>query len=124
MVVEDDEDVRLSIGDFLASEGIAADLAPSGEQALEALRRGPLPDVMLVDLGIPGGMSGEELLRVIRQEEAWACIPVAVMSGVPRSRFEFLPADVYVEKPFDVERLNGAISTLCARRQQAVAAHS
>ena len=122
LVVEDDDDVRASICEFLALEGIEPVAVAGGEEALAALARPPPPDAILLDLGMPG-MGGSELLERIRRQERWADIPVAVMTGFARNRFQYLAgADDYIEKPFDLERLNEAISRLCRRARERRAA--
>lgn len=121
LVVEDDEDVRLSITEFLELEGIEALAAASGTEALRALEEEPLPDVILLDLGMPG-MGGAELLERIREQPRWAGLPVAVMTGFARDRFQYLAGvDEYIEKPFNLERLNQAISALCRRGRRRAA---
>jgi CheY-like chemotaxis protein len=116
LVTEDDPDLRDTICEFLQAEDIEAVAAASGEAAIEALQRGPLPDVILLDLTMPG-VSGTELLARLKAEPRWRAIPVAVMTGFARS-FEYAPAaDEFLEKPFGLERLNEAISSLCRKRQ-------
>jgi two-component system, chemotaxis family, chemotaxis protein CheY len=124
LVVEDDGDLLASISEFLVMEGIEPMLASTGDEALEALRRGPLPDVILLDLGMPG-VSGTELLERLKEEDAWRAIPVAAMSGFARDHFQYLPTpDEYLEKPFDLERLNAALCSLCRRRGEAPSAET
>ena len=119
LVVEDDDEVRESMVDYLVMEDIEAVSAATGDEALATLRRGPRPDVILLDLSLPG-MSGTDLLQRLKEEPAWATIPVAVMSGYPRGRFGYVPpASEYLEKPFDLDRLNEAISRLCGEAQRA-----
>jgi len=116
LVVEDDEDLLDSIAEFLALEDVEPILASTGVEALQVLERGPLPDAILLDLGMPG-VPGTELLDRLRENAAWRSIPVAVMSGFARDHFRYLPAaDDFLEKPFDLERLNAALSKLCRRR--------
>jgi DNA-binding response OmpR family regulator len=115
LVVEDDPDLRESICEFLRSEGIEAIGAESGDAGLAALQREPLPDVILLDLKVPG-LPGTELLARLKDEPRWAAIPVAVMSGFHRNQFQYAPAaDEFLEKPFDLERLNEAVSSLCRK---------
>jgi CheY-like chemotaxis protein len=62
------------------------------------------------------GMSGSDVLRRIEAEPEWAKIPVALMSGFPRGRFAYAPPAVeYLEKPFNLERLNDVLTKLCAK---------
>lgn len=118
LVVEDDDDLLDSIAEYLVMEGIEPLLASTGDEALAVLRRGPLPDALLLDLGMPG-VPGTELLERLREEPAWKAIPVAVMSGFSRHHFQYRPApDDFLEKPFDLERLNASLSLLCRRRAE------
>ncbi len=115
LVVEDDRDLRASIADLLELEGVRATLAASADEALRLLEGGRLPDVVLLDMSMPG-MSGSELLRHLKQEPSWRRIPVAVMSGFGRSRFEYASmADDYLDKPFSLDRLNEALAALCRK---------
>lgn len=116
LVVEDDTDLRDAIREYLEAEGIEAVEAGTGDAALEALAAEPPPDVVLLDLNIPG-LAGMQLLERIRAEPRWARIPVAVMTGFSRSQFRYAPADEFLEKPFDLAQLNAALSSLCRKAQ-------
>jgi CheY-like chemotaxis protein len=117
LLVEDEPDILAVLGDMFEEEGIRTSRASTAEQALALLRGGLRPDLVLADLGLPG-MTGDELLAVLDQDEAWRDIPVAVMTG-DRAGFEELRrigADEVLHKPFSLERLNEVMARLCARR--------
>ena len=78
LVVDDEPDVTLFLSDALASRGYRTDVAGSGEQALEAIRKSP-PDLILLDLMMPG-MTGWEVLQRLRDSE-FSGIPVIVLSA-------------------------------------------
>lgn len=89
LVVEDDEDVRDAIATALFDEGYEVQTAGHGQEALELLRgRGPddQPCLILLDLMMPV-MNGWQLVEALRAEDAYAAIPVVVVSamaeGVP-----------------------------------------
>ncbi len=113
LVVEDDREVLTAIGEYLEVAGIEGLLCPSGGDALALVDAGiEPPDVVLVDLSMDG-VDGETVIERIRA--AWPGVPVAAMSGHPRRRFAYLPpVDAYLEKPFELERLNDTLSALCA----------
>jgi CheY-like chemotaxis protein len=116
LLVEDEPDLRAILGDLFEEEGLATTRAASAEEALAALRGGLVPDLVLVDLVMPG-MKGDELLKLVRETPAWRAIPVAVMTA-KRTGFELLRAlgaDDVLEKPFTLERLNEVMSGLCVR---------
>jgi len=104
LVVEDDPALRRSLTLNLTARGYSVDATGNGEDAvLLAGRR--LPDVVLVDLGLPT-MSGLEVIQTIR---GWADLPIIVLSarGAERDKVEALDAGAtdYVTKPFGVEEL-------------------
>jgi CheY-like chemotaxis protein len=121
MVIEDDDDLLAVIEEQLVLEGIEVAAFRSGSEALEYLRRAdPLPDLVFLDM-VLGDMPGAELLQLLDAEPRWRGIPVAAMSGHPLRRFGYVPrVDAFLEKPFDLERLNATLSSLCgARRRRA-----
>jgi len=87
------------------------DTASSGEAALKFLR-GPggaaqlRPDLMLVDLNLPG-MTGAELIDELKLDPALATIPVVALSAVEPSRAALIElkkhARAWVEKPLGVD---------------------
>ena len=88
LVVEDHALDRLLIAEAFQASGVEADLrvVPTAEEALvllDAAKRGsggPLPDVLLLDLHLPG-MSGVDLLVELRQDPLTAAVAVVAMSG-------------------------------------------
>jgi CheY-like chemotaxis protein len=80
LVVDDSGDLRESLGELLTYEGFSVRRAASGEQALDQLRASrELPDVMLLDLVMPG-LSGADVLAALRGTSA-AAVPVVIMTG-------------------------------------------
>jgi len=78
-VVDDDPELRLALGEFLADAGLRPVLFPTALMLLDALNH-CVPAVIVTDLVMPV-MSGAQLLRVLRDDERWARIPVIVMTG-------------------------------------------
>ena len=104
LVVEDDPSLRRSLTLNLTARGYSVDDTGNGEDALKLAGR-RLPDVLFLDLGLPG-MSGLDVIRGVR---AWADIPIIVLSarGAERDKVEALDAGAtdYVTKPFGIEEL-------------------
>jgi CheY-like chemotaxis protein len=81
LVVEDDEDLLEALCESLRVEGIECAEARNGSRALELLRAGCRPDLVLLDLRMPG-MDGLEFLRAWRREgPETKTAPVVVLSG-------------------------------------------
>src|SRR5436190_12971698 len=86
LLVDDDRDFRGTLADVLSDEGYRVIEAPSGQAAIEALddlarSRKPGPDVLVLDLMMPG-MSGIEVLQRLQKMPRWARLPVVVLTGM------------------------------------------
>jgi CheY-like chemotaxis protein len=79
LVVEDNVDAALSVRVLLELYGHEVRLAHSGPEGVEAARRWR-PEVVLCDLGLPG-LSGYEVARALRADEATAKARLIAVSG-------------------------------------------
>ncbi|NVJ22174.1 MULTISPECIES: response regulator [Myxococcus] len=111
LAIDDDPDILLAFKDVLELEGHSVLLAHSGREALELLRGGARPSVILLDLMMPD-VNGWEFRDRQREDALLAPIPVVVISGQGVSAREVaaLGVDDYLRKPVDVEQLLGAVS--------------
>jgi twitching motility two-component system response regulator PilH len=116
LVVEDDEVIRRGIG-RAANGGLAVRFAPTGQEALDALR-GPLPRFVLLDFGLPD-MDGLQVLRRLRADPRCGSLPVIIFSSLRddarRQQTLAAGADAWVAKPDHPEELRQAVQGLCAR---------
>jgi CheY-like chemotaxis protein len=105
LVVDDDAPILLLMRNLLREFGFDAVPAQSGPKALEAART-RTPDLILLDRNMPG-MSGDDVLRELRSDQALASVPVLILSGEPieADELERLGARGSVMKPFDVMAL-------------------
>jgi two-component system response regulator len=81
--VEDDGSHRWVIRRLLENafgEEVSVEEAVSGETAIERAKAEPTPDLILLDLGLPG-VDGFEVLRQVRAEERTRRVPVIVVSS-------------------------------------------
>jgi two-component system nitrogen regulation response regulator NtrX len=106
LIVDDEASIRRSLAGILSDEGYEAAEAADGEGALAALRTGPAPDLVLLDIAMPG-RDGVEILEEI--ERGWPGLPVVMMSGhgtiETAVRATQLGAFDFLEKPLSVEKL-------------------
>jgi putative two-component system response regulator len=104
LVVDDEPDIVkiVKIAMELANYEIIE--AYSGEECLEKLAKGPLPNLVLLDIMMPG-MSGYETCEKIRENKAYNAIKVVMLTakGQKGDAEEGLKvgADDYIIKPFD-----------------------
>jgi CheY-like chemotaxis protein len=80
VVVDDDTDVREALGEVLAEEGYATRLFESGRQALDFLRGGGAPALILLDLMMPE-MNGWQFREEQLKDERLREIPVVVITA-------------------------------------------
>jgi DNA-binding response OmpR family regulator len=107
VLIEDDADIAEAISYQLEKVGLQVRVARTGEEGLEAVRRGA--DLVLLDLNLPGGVDGLEVCRMIRRQETTAHVPVIIVSAraeeVDRVLGLEMGADDYVVKPFSLKEL-------------------
>jgi CheY-like chemotaxis protein len=81
LVVDDDRDVLDIATDALRQRGLHVRTATTGARALEQLRHDPLPDALVLDLGLPD-LSGSEVLGRIRSDPRTEALPVVVFTAL------------------------------------------
>ncbi|MGE0486258.1 MAG: response regulator [Gammaproteobacteria bacterium] len=123
MVVDDDEDIRDLLQDYLGDNGYAVLAAASGAD-MRVLLQERVPDVVLLDVGLPGE-DGLSLARHVREQFD---IGIIMVSGagetVDRIVGLEVGADDYLAKPFDLRELRARLKSVARRYQRAVAASS
>ena len=110
LLVEDDFDVREALAETLRDEGYAVDCACDGEEALQYLRGGGVPQLILLDLMMPR-MSGSEFRMVQKVDPALGKIPVVLLSadGRMEEKARVLETDGAIRKPIDLAELLSTI---------------
>jgi len=119
LVVDDDYDIREALSDVLASEGYRVLTAADGGEALERLRGGVRPAVMLLDLMMPR-VSGVEVIDALRKDESLSQIPVVVCSANRGYGPDDLGVHDVLRKPVSVEELLEAVARAIRPRPPAV----
>jgi DNA-binding response OmpR family regulator len=106
VLIEDDNDIAEAIGYQLEKVGLQVKVARTGEEGLEAVRRGA--DLVLLDLNLPG-MDGLEVCRMLRRQPTTAHVPIIIVSAradeVDRVLGLEMGADDYMVKPFSLKEL-------------------
>jgi two-component system alkaline phosphatase synthesis response regulator PhoP len=113
LVVDDYADILVSVRQVLEDPSgeyrvIGVD---SGEKCLQILRENKLPDLILLDIMMPG-MSGWDVAAQIKANERWRNVPIVFLTakgdemstGIGR-----LASEDYIVKPFDIMRLKESI---------------
>lgn len=114
LVVEDEPDLRASLGRALRDDGYAVDDAPDGEEGLYKAENSDY-DAVLLDIMLPR-IDGWELLRRLRKKKKTPVLMLTARDAVPdRVRGLDTGADDYLVKPFDLSELLARLRALIRR---------
>jgi two-component system, sensor histidine kinase and response regulator len=108
LVVDDEPDLRETLGEVLQDEGYTVELASNGQEALNLLPALARPCAVLLDIHMPV-MSGTELYAAMQADPRLIDIPVVVSTSDPARA----PSGVLImRKPVNVRRLLSALAAL------------
>jgi two-component system KDP operon response regulator KdpE len=112
LVADDDPGMRLALAIRLRANNYEVACAGDGLSVVEEARQ-HTPDVIILDLGMPGG-DGFSVMDMLQSEEPEASIPVIVLSGRNRAtnieRVLDAGALMFLQKPADTDQLLAAIT--------------
>ena len=122
LVVEDDRDIALSLRLRLEREGgFAVETAEDGASGLRLAQAAP-PDLVLLDVNLPG-MDGFEVCRRLRRDPATAAVPVIMVTArideSDRIAGLDLGADDYITKPFSPKEALARVRAVLRRTDRA-----
>lgn len=126
LVVEDDPDFSNALREYFALDPTwgAPYLARDGAEALALVEGGVVPELVLLDLELPK-VHGREVLSHLRADPRFRRTAVVVTGahGEPgRERDQFLPGEVWLPKPFQMDELATAVSLAISRSVEMVSA--
>lgn len=107
LVVDDEPAICALLRVFLTSEGYWVRAAANGKEGLAVLERGPLPDVILLDLSMPV-MTGRAMIEALRADRRLRGIPVVVLTASAPGSAVMPPSGTFamlLHKPFDLDEL-------------------
>ena len=116
VIIEDEKNICDFIRTTLTTHGYKAITASSGQEGLSFITS-HLPDLILLDLGLPD-MDGIEIIKNVR---GWSLIPIIVISARSQEEEKVLALDSgcddYITKPFGTSELLARIRTSLRRYQ-------
>lgn len=117
LVVDDEQPVRDTVRAYLEKEGYTVHTAADGPSALRAAHAFR-PDVVILDIMLPG-IDGLEVLRRIRQESsAWVLMLTARAEEMDKVLGLKMGADDYLTKPFSPRELVARVEAMLRRGSQ------
>ncbi|MGD9117328.1 MAG: response regulator [Dehalococcoidia bacterium] len=118
LVVDDKEDSRVLASKVLKSHGYGVIGASSGEEAI-SLAQKEIPDLILMDVRLPGGIDGLEATQRIKTLPGLAHIPILAVTASVRPEDEHRAleggCDGFVRKPIDIDALPRQVAEYIAR---------
>ena len=115
LIVEDDEDTRTSLAALIERRGFGVATAAKGEDALEALKADGSPQLIILDLMLPG-MSGWQVRVECLSQAELALTPVVLLSALNdvEQHAKILGAVDYLRKPIDLDKLYDLLDAYCS----------
>jgi len=114
LVVDDEPHIGRIIRTRLEQAGFTVLLAEHGAEALSHLESTPSVALMVLDLMLPG-MTGTEILRILRGDERWRHLPCIVLTAAGQDaqlrEVESLGVSEIMTKPFSPRRLLERVRT-------------
>ena len=119
LVIDDDREVRESLRTLLQLDGYKVKTARDGQHALEQLRGGLRPCIILLDLMMPA-MDGQHFRAEQLRDPQFAHIPVVALSGHydPQQNTASLEAVASLRKPADIDTVLQLIEAHCVRQYE------
>ena len=120
LIVEDDSALREALAQVLSDEGYDLLSARDGLEAVNCLKNGNRPDVILLDLSMPV-VNGWEFRMFQKRDPELARIPVVIITagGYSREEVAWLEPSALIPKPVDLDVLLSVIRRFCAAPDEA-----
>jgi CheY-like chemotaxis protein len=112
LIVDDDQEFREALVDIVRSEGFAVETATNGMQALDKLRWGLRPCVVLLDMQM-AGMTGWDFRAEQSRDPTLAAIPVVAMTAGYWKNRDLGDYAALIAKPIQVPELKATLAKYC-----------
>lgn len=116
LIVDDEPDVLYLVEKILMKDGHAVKTADSGRNSLEMLKKGEKPDLIFMDVMMPGE-NGWEICRKIKENPDYKDIKVAILTirgeeEDKKESMEYAMADMHINKPFRRDEITKSVKKL------------
>jgi CheY-like chemotaxis protein len=120
LVVDDFQDIIISVKCVLedATKEYQVIGVDSGEKCLQVLDGDHLPDLILLDIMMPG-MNGWDVAARIKENDRWSAVPIVFLTALGddmSAGLGLLASDDYIVKPFDIVKLKECVKRILAAR--------
>lgn len=110
LLIDDEPDLRECISELLESEGYKVNQAENGKVALEKLKSGQIPRIIVLDYMMPV-MDGKTFCENAAKDQQLSSIPIILLTAanVPTETTAEMAVSVKLEKPIDIEKFLNAV---------------
>jgi len=116
MIVDDEEDIRLSVGQIFEVDGYEVISANDGNDCLEKIAH-TIPDIVLLDIMMPG-LNGWDVAARLKEHAEWKTIPIVFLTAKGDDMsigMGSLASEEYIVKPFDIMQLKEKVDEILSR---------
>ena len=126
LVIDDDPDFRYAVRMVLEAEGFEAEMAADGEEGIAKVLDAQ-PDLVTLDVIMGEDLEGFEVARTLREDYDLVDLPILMLTAVHSVkqvpyRFapdkDYLPVDVFLDKPIEPETLVETIKEMLGQRRE------
>ena len=112
LVIDDDDQIRVSLQDIIESENFPVVTARNGQEGLELLKKDPKPSLIFLDMMMPV-MNGRVFLNHFLKDQTLSKIPVYVFSAHAEDSHA-LGASGLIKKPTEIDYIIKLVNQYCA----------
>ena len=116
MIVDDEEDIRTSVGQIFELSGYEVTKAEDGNDCITKLEQ-VSPDIVILDIMMPG-MSGWDVAARIKENPQWNDIPIVFLTAKGDEMsigLGGLASEEYIVKPFDILKLKEKVENILSK---------
>ena len=126
LIIDDDPDFNYVVQMVLEAHGFEVDTATTPEKGISKVLSTE-PDLVVLDVMMPTGYEGFDVAREIREEHNLTELPIIILTNVHNVREvpyrfapdeDYLPVDVFLDKPVDPEALVEIIKEMLGERRE------
>lgn len=125
LLIDDDRDFIASMRLALEANGFEVDEAPGPDEGIaQVLERAP--DLVILDVMMPSGYEGFDVVRTLREEHGLRDLPILILTSLHEKRAvpyrfapddTYLPVDVFLDKPLGPQALVDIVNEMLGKRR-------
>jgi len=126
LIIDDDPDFNYVMQTVLEAHDFEVETATTPEEGIDKVLN-TKPDLVILDVMMPTGYEGFDVAREIREKHNLADLPIVILTNVHEVRKvpyrfapdkEYLPVDVFLDKPVKPEHLVDTIQEMLGERRE------